>query len=78
MNRTYRENVSIGDSRKFGEDILDPIINWIEGNLKPNEVFSEETLILWMKDTYSPEDIFTYDQLDEWANQNYDMEGKRG
>jgi hypothetical protein len=39
--------ITHNDYRGFGRMFLDEILGWIEGNLMPEEVFSENNLIDW-------------------------------
>ena len=39
--------ITNNDYRAFGRMCLDEIIEWIEGNLGPEEVFSENDLTDW-------------------------------
>lgn len=39
--------------------LLDDCIEWIRGNLKPDDVFSKEELIDWAKDNIDDETLLT-------------------
>lgn len=36
--------------RAFGTEFLDKILEWIDGNLEPDQVFSEAALESWAED----------------------------
>ena len=38
------------DAKLFGDDFLDDILDWVNGNLEPEEVFEVSTLEEWAKE----------------------------
>lgn len=64
----FRDDLSRVDTHRFGEDIVVQVIDWIESNLEPLQIFSEETLFTFIREEYKPEDIFKEDQLMIWAD----------
>ena len=38
-----------------GTSFFDEVVQWINGNLQPEDVFDEETLINWAKSHYGEE-----------------------
>jgi hypothetical protein len=43
------------------------IIQWVEENFRPDEVYGEADIKEFVKENYSPEEIFDDDQLEKWA-----------
>ena len=65
---------SAEENRKFVEAILpnwplDDAIDWISKNLKPEDVFEEDTLKTWSEEQ-GVENVFSEDTLGMWARNN--------
>jgi len=64
------------DQEKFAaavldlDDLLDNAIDWIVGNLQPDEVFDPSDLRYYVASSYSPEDVFSVNDLETWAIDN--------
>lgn len=64
------------DQEKFAaavldlDDLLDNAIDWIVGNLQPDEVFDTSDLRNYVAMAYSPEDVFSISDLETWAIDN--------
>jgi hypothetical protein len=43
------------------------IVEWVEQNFRPEEVFGEAEIKQWVQENYSPEEIFDADELEKWA-----------
>lgn len=56
-------------SHVFDQNLLDSSLEWIEDNLNPEDVFSDEQLINWAQQK-KPDDIFNTRELEEWALNN--------
>ena len=56
-------------SRDFGWEFFDQIIEWIKGYLDPEDVFDEEDLKKWANNN-SVEDVFDKEYLIDWAETN--------
>ena len=46
------------------------IVEWVEQNFRPEEVFGEAEIKKWVQENYSPEEIFGADELGKWADDN--------
>lgn len=59
---------------KFGIALLDPTLDWIRRNMKPEDIFDRADLAEWAQGNLSgfrdPEDIFSARELEEWAEAN--------
>jgi hypothetical protein len=55
----------------FGKWLLDSAIEWISGNMEPEDIFGTEELANWADDNLSthraPEDTFDESELERWA-----------
>jgi len=54
---------------KFGREFLESITDWIDDNMSPSEVFSEDTLINWAMAWAEKQDEWITDP-DKWAREN--------
>lgn len=43
------------------------ILDWVEENFTPEEIYGEEGLKQHIQENYSPDDIFEDDELEKWA-----------
>jgi len=50
-------------------DLLEQSIQWITGNMEPEEVFGENRLTQWAQ-SMELDSIFTEKELGEWAENN--------
>jgi len=52
-------------------ELVPNIVNWIEFNLAPDDVFGNKELTEWARNNISyPEEVFDNIVLDEWAEDN--------
>lgn len=69
-------SVNRQDQEKFAaavldlDDLLENAIDWIAGNLQPDEVFDPSDLRDYVASSYSPEDVFSVNDLETWAIEN--------
>jgi len=58
----------------FAEDIfgdtLEAVVDWIENNLRPDEVFTMPALTETIRFANDPDDVFTDAELSDWAKDN--------
>lgn len=52
------------------ESALETSIDWIQDNLKPDEVFEETVLKAWVGGNAKPGDVFDEEDLEVWAKAN--------
>jgi len=52
-----------------GSSLLESAIDWIKGNLYPEQVFDGKQLRQWASDS-GVEEVFSEKELTEWANEN--------
>ena len=43
------------------------ILEWVEKNFRPEEVYLVDDLKQYIRENYSPEDVFEADELETWA-----------
>lgn len=70
------------DREAFGRFFLEDVLTWIEDNIEPDQIWTDERIATFVVDgapgilhdimehigqNYSPEDVFTGEQLNEWA-----------
>ncbi len=72
MSTTARQDREFGDHLIPNRDsLLADAIEWIKGNLAPDNVFDERDLFEWADEHASgPEDVFSTHDLDSWAENN--------
>jgi hypothetical protein len=54
----------------IGDGALDSAIDWIGGNLSPDDVFSSDDLRRYCRGNEDPDDVFSEKQLADWAEAN--------
>ncbi len=59
-------------SREFTElmPTLDSVVDWIQKNLSPDDVFPESALTGYVASTFTPASVFSEKELAEWAENN--------
>ena len=72
MTTTAHQDRDFADRLIPGRDsLLADAIEWIRGNLRPDQVFDEQELYAWASENASdPEDVFSTHELDRWAEAN--------
>ena len=56
-------SLSTGEDR----DLASAVIEHIEKNLKPNDVFTHAVLKAYVVDTWAPDEVFGDNALNDWA-----------
>jgi len=54
----------------IGDGALETAIEWIGGNLSPDDVFDSRDLRNYCAQNEDPEDVYSEKQLSEWAEAN--------
>lgn len=58
------------NERKFGQDMLGDITEWIGKHLAPEEVFDQNGLLDYVRDNWTPDQVYNKEQLVRWARDN--------
>ena len=72
MKHTTNSNQDLEFAKAFGDNLFistEWILDWVQENFLPNEVFDEDELIEWANE-YDPENVFDSDKLEKWADDN--------
>lgn len=48
-------------------ELTDKILEWVEENVKPAELYTQEDLVAYVRVNLSPEDVFSNATLGDWA-----------
>jgi hypothetical protein len=72
MTTTGHQDRDFADRLIPGRDsLLADAIEWIKGNLAPDDVFDSRDLFEWAgENAANPEDVFSTHDLDSWAENN--------
>lgn len=54
---------------RISSSAIEAAIEWIKVTFQPEDVFSEDALMLWAQ-SYDPDGIFKEEELEYWAEQN--------
>ena len=69
MKHTTNSNQDLEFAKAFGNNLFistEWILDWVQENFLPNEVFDEDELIEWANE-YDPQNIFEDEELERWA-----------